>query len=450
MWPAFRNMLSTCVALACSTALVGPTGGPSAAPGRPSVLVVLLDDVGTDMLGCYGDPGAPCTPNIDALAAAGVRLTRAYANPICSPTRAALLTGRHAFRTGVGFALDGANPETDDGLALAELTLPEYLAAGGYSSAAIGKWHLLGPGDPDTHPNDHGFQHYRGTLNRDGGSIGSYFSWPRTVDGLTALETTYATTRQTVDALEVLGSLPRPWFGFVALSAAHGPFQAPRPGACAPASGCACPPTSAAGRRERYAAIVESADAHLGELVRNLRELTRGELVVIVLGDNGTPNEFAQACPRAGKGYVYEGGIRVPWIVSGPGIAPAVRDDLVQVTDVFATVCELAGLPLPPAAADSLSFAPVLYGQPGTRATVYEELFTPTGLPFAPTRHLRAISDGRWKLLRHTGASLPAEEFFDLWTDPCEASDLLQAPLSPAARSSYLRLQDELQRLGVG
>lgn len=450
MLPLTLALLAAPVTLALRPAPQAPAGAPDLPAGRPSVLVVLLDDVGTDMLGCYGDPAAPCTPNIDALAAAGVRLTRAYANPICSPTRAALLTGRHAFRTGVGFALSGSDPDADDGLALAELALPEHLAAGGYATAAIGKWHLLGPGDPDTHPNDHGFGHYRGSLNRAGGSIGSYFSWPRTVDGVTAPESSYATTRQTLDALEVLGSLPRPWFGFVALSAAHGPFQAPPPAACPSAPGCACPATSVAGRRERYEAIVESADAHLGVLVRALVEATQGELVVMLLGDNGTPNEFAQACPRAGKAYVYEGGIRVPWIVWGPGIAPAVRDDLVQVTDVFATVCELAGLPVPASAEDSLSFLPVLHGAPGARATVYEELFTPTGLPFAPTRHLRAIGDGRWKLLRHTGASLPAEELFDLWADPCETTDLLQAPLSPEAQRAYFRLEDELELLGVG
>ena len=424
----------------------------AAPPGRPNLLVVVLDDVGTDMVGAYGDPDAPCTPSLDALAAGGVRLDRAYANPVCSPSRACLLTGRYGFRTGVGTAIAAGDPAAAQGLAAGTPSLPEWLAEGGYASAAIGKWHLAGAGEPPTHPNDLGFATYRGHLAQVGGSIGSYFRWDRTVDGVTALSRAYATTRQTADALEVLAGLPQPWLGFVSFSAAHGPYQAPDEEACASAAGCACPVTPSATQAQRYRAIVESADAHIGLLVRALWAATGGDLVVMVLGDNGTPRGLGAPCPRSGKGVVHEGGIRVPWIVYGKGVVPGVRSDLVQTTDLAATLCELADLPVPAEARDSLSFAPVLRGRPGPRRTVYAEFFSPNGLPFAPEQHRRAVLDQRWKLIRRFGhtSSLPAEELYDLAADPCETTDLLLAPLSAEARAAYLRLEDELDLLGVG
>ena len=448
MPPASLALLAPLLALPLGGSAAPPAPAP-AAP-RPNVLVVLLDDVGTDMVGAYGVPGAPCTPFLDALAAAGARFERCYVDPVCSPSRAALLTGRHGLRTGVGTAVLAGSPERHAGLELAELTLPEHLRAHGYATVGVGKWHLSGLGHTETHPNQQGFDRFAGHL---GGVLErGYSDWDRTEDGVTRPTTTYATTRNVVDALRAVGQLPEPWLCYVSFNAAHAPYHAPPPGACgacAGGPGCGCPVPPSAPPEARYRAMVESLDAHVRALFEALQHASAGNLVTFVLGDNGTPRKLGAPCPRPGKGLVYEGGIRVPLIVHGPGVVPGVRPDLVSGTDLFATVAELVDAPIPPQAEDSLSFAPVLRGAPGPRRAAYAEFFSPNGLPFAPEEHRRAVVDQRWKLIRRTGApGLPAEELFDLASDPCETTDLLLAPLSPEARAAYLRLEDELERLG--
>ncbi len=146
---------------------------PAAAPG-PNIVLLIADDFGVDLMGAYAEGASPaCTQNVDALAAEGLLFRNAWANPTCSPTRAALLTGKHAFRTGIGGPAGGQ----DDGLLPAEITLPEVLT--GYHNVALGKWHLHG-NQGDFHPNITGFDHYAGGLR---GGIPNYFQWRKTVNG---------------------------------------------------------------------------------------------------------------------------------------------------------------------------------------------------------------------------------------------------------------------------
>lgn len=416
---------------------------PAARTIPPSFLVIVLDDLGTDMVGCYGDPNAACTPRLDQFAAAGMRFTRAYASPTCSPTRAALYTGRHGFRTGIGSPVQTGEP----GLAQSETTIAEHLGAAGYQAALIGKWHLRGEGFPDTDPNDQGFDFYRGSL---GGRLSpNYLDWQRTVQGVTAQETAYATTKTTLDALAVLGSLQEPFLEVVCYNAPHAPFQDPPATAC-PQSPCACPAGPQKQNEDRYRAMIESVDAQVGALVTAALAVYP-ELYVMVLGDNGTPQGFEEPCPRGRKGLLYEGGIRVPWLVLGPGITPgSVSEALVAQTDLFATLCELAGVALPASAEDSCSFAPVLMGGASGRESVYQEWFTPIGLPFAPTEHRRTVVEPRWKLIRRTGSAvLPPEELFDLDADPCEAVNLYDGSLTVEEQAAFDRLEQELVDLGV-
>lgn len=394
---------------------------------QPNVLVIVLDDVGTDMIGAYSST-APCTPYIDGLAASGARFERAYANPVCSPTRALLLTGRYAYRTGVGNALIGNRR----GLDSSETTLAEHMQANGYATWGSGKWHLTGPPTPPKPPESQGFDHWRGTAV--GGAIQDYFAWPRYVDGVVETSTTYATTRQVVDALELAVTAEEPWFGLVSFNSAHSPFHEP-------------PYSRGCSTDQDYREMVESLDLAVQALVEGLLPLV-GPTWLFVLGDNGTPNGVDSACPAGFKGTTYEGGVLVPWIVVGPDLAPASVGGLISAVDLPATVCDLVGIPQMATAIDGLSFAPVLVsGCDSARDFAFVEWFTNNGLPVDLSGRRLAVIEERFKLtLNATGASNP-EELFDLASDPCEAQDLLLAPLSTEAQAAYDRLQDRLEGL---
>ena len=170
---------------------------PLGAAAQQNVLIVIADDLGVDQLRVYdaGDD-APSTPTINALASQGVVFRNAWANPICSPSRAALQTGRHGFRTGVGWLIDSDLPA----LPLAEITLPELLDRGtdsGWEHALIGKWHL-GNGNVggNLNPNLQGYDHFSGTLGNftSNGQNWSYTNWLKVVDGAESISNVYATT----------------------------------------------------------------------------------------------------------------------------------------------------------------------------------------------------------------------------------------------------------------
>ena len=419
-------------------ALPGRDPAPPA-PRRPNILGVTADDFGVDMVSAYGEAySSPCTPTLDALAAEGLLFRNAWASPVCSPTRATLMTGRYGFRTGIGSVI-----QNEDGLATSETALPELLT--GYATAAVGKWHLSGRLG-DTHPNDSGFQHFSGSV---GGAVGDYWSWPHTQDGVTTTSTQYLTTAEADDAITAIGALPEPWFLYLNFHAPHSPYHAPPAALCAasgcPGSNCSSPPANATDRQlARY--MVETMDSELGRVLDFL-ELVDPEAFVIFLGDNGTARGVSRPpfLGSPGKGSVHETGINVPLIVAGPGVARGECQALVSSVDVFATVAELAGVPS--GAEDSVSFASCLRTPAlSPRGTVYSETFQPNhgALPFAS--HDRAIRDERYKLVRSTGA---ADAFYDLLADPTESVDLYPN-LNAQEQAAYQALAAELLALGVG
>lgn len=438
--------LGAVVALALQVQAAGPaptgaaTGGANSAALGPNILIIVADDVGVDMINAYGESAAaPCTPNLDALAQQGLLFRNAWACPVCSPTRSALLTGRHGFRTGIGNVV--AN--TDSGLALAETTLPELLSS--YASACIGKWHLSGAAGP-FHPNDSGFQHFDGFLQ---GAVNNYSSWQRVVDGQASLSTTYTTIEFTDQAIAQINSLPQPWLVVVNYNAAHSPFHVP-PASLCPVGACAntwCASATATSNDRRLArAMMESLDVKLGELVAAVDALSP-KSYVFFLGDNGTPSTASiQPFTAAhAKGTPYEGGVNVPLIVRGPSVRRGECSALVSVTDLYATVAQLAGVSSQ--AEDSISITPHFAQRlPSLRPWVYTEIFSPNGgsPPFA--QHTRAIRDARYKLIRRTGA---ADEFYDLQLDPFETLNLFGS-LTAEQQQRYNALVSELVALGVG
>ena len=451
--------LGTFSLLALSFPLVPPRTVPLQSPA-PDVLMIVLDDVGMDMIGgLYQEvPDAPFTPNIDRLAREGVFFRNAWANPYCSPTRATLLTGRYGFRTGIGNYI---NAGTDTfGLRVRELTLGEMLHYGGYINAAFGKWHLgvksnFDVGQGFRHPHHSGFDVYKGAMHNPAtpaleyfppscaGAL-DYYHWVKNSNGVQDCTRAYMTTDTVNDAVAFLRSPPDRMFLYVAFNAAHAPMHDPTGRLPANATD-----------RSKAKAMVEVMDAEIARLLVAARH-PRSDLYVILVGDNGTefwvgygfPNETGCFGKSRSKGTVYEGGVNVPLIIAGPGVVARETPVIANTTDVFATVCDLTGLPSP--ARDSRSLTSVMFGSDRpVRDYVYAEYFFPNGRPFRPTTHERAVSDGRYKLIRRTSSQTTHDELFDLKVDPCESIDLLPTQPGSPTDQARVKLTGYLAALGV-
>ena len=428
-----RALISLACLLAASSAAAQAT--------QPNLVLILADDFGVDYVSGYAEGTAPpCTPNIDALASNGLRFRNAWTNPSCSPTRAVTMTGRHGFRTGIGSPLSNAQ----GGLALAETTLPEMLA--GYDTSAAGKWHLHG-NLGNSHPNDTGFDDYRGSLR---GAVSDYFSWTKVTNGSSSNSTHYVVSETVDDALAQIAGMSEPWFAYVSFNSIHTPFHAPPTGLCpdvgpCPTSYCANLPANPS-NAEYAKAMAEAMDTEIGRLMASI---DTSDTYVFFMGDNGTPGQASEApfLPSHAKGSMYEGGINVPFIVQGPGVAVGETAALASSVDLFATFAELSGSSA--ATQDSISLVPILTDPTGAvRTTVYSESFSnhPASLP-APD-HEQAIHDGRYKLIRRqSGGSF--EEFYDLSIDAFETNDLLPN-LTPQQQAAYDALDAELAALFAG
>jgi arylsulfatase A-like enzyme len=443
---------------AASAALAACAGGGGSTPTPSSagnVLVIVADDVGVDMIGAYAEhPAHPPTPNIDALAANGVLFRRAYANPTCSPSRATILTGRYGFRTGIGEPIRQDLP--DYSLAPDEITLPELLELGlplGVDTSAIGKWHLGSrfAGEFD-HANQQGFDWFQGTLGNlfDGET---YFQHEKVTNGLPATSFEYATTEQVDDAIARLSTMREPWLLYVAFNAAHVPFHAPPPNLHTYVL-TGTPQTNPV---EHYGAAVEAIDTEIGRLLDTLPPAVRAKTTIVFLGDNGSPNEATTtpSVPGNAKGTLYEGGVRVPLIVSGRDVAAPGRevDAFVQTVDLFPAVAEMLGvdvaLAMPDARPiDGISLLPYLRdpSQAPLRAWVFAEVFTPNG--FGPYSAVgRMVRDTRWKLIERIPG---AELFFDMQGLTFEGASLLPGVLTPEQQAGYDALRAQLDALVSG
>jgi len=383
-----------------------PSGTSVGGPLR-NVLILVADDLGVDMLSCYGVGSAPPpTPHLERMASEGVLFRNAWALPTCSPTRATIQTGRFPFRNSIGCVI--STYSGGPGLPLDELTLPEMLdqgTGGRYAHAAIGKWHLgtSQVGD-QLAPNLAGYGYFAGSLQ---GQLAAYDSWTRVVNGVGAHESRYATSVAVDDALAWIGAQTRPWLCYVAFQAPHAPFHRPPPALHTrslpfldPAPWCGA---SGGDPRPFYDAMVEALDTEIGRLLAGLSPLERARTTVIFLGDNGSDSCLIRPpLPSSHcKSTLYEGGLRVPLIVSGAGVTrPGVSTALVESSDLFATVAEIAGVDLaarfPGRRFDSVSLLPSVAdpARRGERLWLYAENYTPNGrgnpqpLPPCPTQTL--------------------------------------------------------------
>jgi arylsulfatase A-like enzyme len=415
-----------------------------AAPQKPNFIFILIDDMG------YGDIGAngnifTDTPHLDQLAASGMRFTDAYAAaPNCSPTRASILTGKWPARLRLTQYLPGTagrkslpllQPPLPDGLDLKEITLAEALQPHGYATASIGKWHL---GGDDYLPQNQGFD-----LNYGGSEAGGHESMfsPHKTPGLPdGPKGEYLSDRLTDEALGFIDDHhDQPFFLYMPHYAVHSPIQskanlidkyAAKHGA------------NESKNRAKYAAMVESVDDSVGRIIQKLKQLnlTRNTIIFFFSDNGGEESVGASNGPLShGKGWLYEGGVREPLIVtwSGTIAAGSVEHTPVQSIDFYPTLLELAGANEPANhQSDGLSIAPLLLETgPLNRDTLYWHYphYSHAGSP--PTSSIR---QGDWKLIEFFEDG--HLELYNLNVDIGEQSNLAIQQADKAAE-----LHDQLQ-----
>jgi arylsulfatase A-like enzyme len=395
-------------------------------PPATNVLVILLDDVSTNKLALY-DPAVPAVslPTIDALAAQGVTFDQAYASPMCSPTRAALLTGRHARRTGFATVANDAG----DQLSYKEVTVAEALDDNvlglDWSTAALGKWHLAQKSVERLHPNKSGFDHFSGVftvMSETVAPLNDYYDWEETTDGvIVGRSTVYHTTDIVDDALAHIPTMPEPWFLYLPMTAPHDPLHVP------PSALVTDPVDAYSADAELYDAMLQAADAEIGRLLAGIDPAVLANTTVLLTADNGSQPEVVEAPydPDRSKRSVYQGGIHVPLVITGPLVTqPGARTDaLVHLVDVFTTALDIAGVPLvdvdeahrvlgytSPSGAvhpvDGSSLLPYLAdpASPSLRPWLFAEHMEPNGPP-PYANDLVAWQDHEWKLVRNNGVA---------------------------------------------
>lgn len=426
------------------------------AKAQRNVILIIADDLGTDYLGFYEDhqDTAP-VPNIRKLLAKGVRFTNAWSNPVCSATRAGILTGRYSFRTGVGGIVGGMGGS--EPLDINEITIPRLLNTykpNGFAKANIGKWHLQ-PGMPMSNlnnPNIMGYDYFAGNFI---GAIVSYTNWTKVTNGVSSTVTNYATTETVNDAINWIDAQNnKPFFLWLAFNAPHAPYHLPPAGLHSYSNLSGTQQDIMMNPKPYFKASLEALDHEIGRLFDSLEvhnQLDNTDIVFI--GDNGNTIQTAQiANTDRAKGTIYQYGVHVPFMISGPSVVnpSRVSHALVNTTDLFATILELFGYTDWPAQipankpVDSKSILPILKNQAtSVRPWAFTEIFKLT--PDADDGKTMRNTD--FKLLRFDDGH---EEFYHLAADPDEANNLLMGTLNTDQLLNYQYLCGEMTNLISG
>ncbi len=438
---------------------------------QPNIVFILADDLGWADLGCYG-ADLHETPNLDQLASEGVRFTSAYAMPVCSPTRAALLTGRHAARVHMTIWSEGSlrgpqnrkllQADSLHSLPHTETTLAKHLQDAGYLTALVGKWHL---GDADHYPETHGFD-----VNIGGTHWGApqTFWWPYRGTGRFGPEFRYVphlefgqpgeylTDRLTDEAIAVIDHAgDKPFFLYLAHHAPHTPIEA-KAGDIEHFESRLRPDMQH--QNAVYAAMVKSLDESVGRVLAHLTSRGLDEsTIVIFASDNGgfvgVDRKAGQTVPvtnnaplRSGKGSCYEGGIRVPLTIRWPGVTSQGTecDEPVVVMDLFPTLLAAAGLAPAEVELDGLDLRPLLEN-PAAKLD-RDALFFHYPHYYPTTTPVSAIRAGPWKLLEYFEDD--RVELYRLNEDLGEATNLA-AQFPEEAKQLCERLHNWRQDVGA-
>ena len=421
---AGRSLLVAATFMIMVLAVQRATSAPAA---KPNIVVILTDDQGRGDYSAFGTKDIR-TPHLDRLFREGITFQNFFANScVCSPTRAALLTGCYPDRVGVPGVIREETPDDSWGyFAPGARLLPQLLKPAGYRTALIGKWHL-GIGSPNT-PTERGFDFFQGFL---GDMMDDY--WTHRRHGHNFMRRNqevidpqgHATDIFTGWACDYLAERAKaggPFLLYLAYNAPHDPVQPPpewlekvkqrEPGLPE--------------KRARLVALIEHLDAGIGKVLAELdRTGIATNTLVIFTSDNGglLANGANNGPWRSGKGHMYEGGLRVPGAARWPGvIKPATSTDRLTLTmDIFATACAVAGVQ-PPPKIDGASFLPTLRGETEARERPDCYFVRREGGAAYGGKTIEAFRRGDWKLLQDS--PFAALELYDLKSDPQETIDL--------------------------
>ena len=418
-----REFMKTAGAGMASMVMAGRHCGAKARRSdRPNILVILLDDLGYGDLSSYGAHDLH-TPHIDALVSAGMRWNNFYANcPVCSPTRASLLTGRYPDMVGVPGVIRTHQEESWGYLSPAAVLLPRLLKPAGYHTALVGKWHL-GLGSPNL-PNERGFDHFHGFL---GDMMDDYYTHRRFGKNYMRRNDTeidppgHATdlfSDWAIDYLDSRADAAEPFFLYLAYNAPHTPIQPPKEWL----EKVTERERNISPERAKIVALIEHLDQGIGRVMQALEDNgLRQDTLVILASDNGgqLSVEGNNGCLRGGKEDMYEGGLRVPMCAAWPGqISAGTRTDQVGLTmDLFATLCDAAGVRVAHNI-DGVSLLPVLKDPTHPLAERFLFWVRREGHIYGGKSY-HAARCGPWKLLQNS----PYEplQLFNLESDPLES-----------------------------
>ena len=414
-----------------------------------NVILLIADDLGTDWCGFYEDHAdTVALPNIRTLLNKGVRFQNAMATPWCSPTRAGIFTGRYGFRTGVGTVIVGpGSAELDTG----EITIPRLLKIydPDIGTGQIGKWHLqINVASHWLYPNVMGYDHYAGCY----GGLSSFYNWTKITNGVSSNITNYATTEQVNDALSWINTQTnKPFFLWLAFNAAHMPYHLPPAGFYSDTTLSGTEADINAHPKSYFKADLEALDLEIGRLFDSLQAMNRLDSTdFIFIGDNGNTTLTAQIQDSSrAKGTIYQYGVHVPFIVSGPSVVNPgrVSDALINTADIFATVIELFGdttwqsqIPVNKPV-DSKSILPIIKGtNTQIRPWAFTEVFKPT-IDSSCGKAMRNID---YKLLSF---DFGHQEFYNLTNDTGETNNLLSGTLTSTEFTNYSYLCAEMNNL---
>jgi arylsulfatase B len=406
----------------------------------PNIIFIIADDMGWDVFGNYpGITGTKATtPTIDSLARAGITFINYWVNPLCAPTRASLLTGKYAFRTGVG----GVQAPQTATLQSSEKIIQQYIkdsTADKYATAVIGKWHVNGPNQL-TAPENFGVGYYAGIFS---GAVPNYYSWTQTSGGTQQTISTYTTTYLVNQSVNWIQQQSKPFFLWLAFNAPHTPFHRPPLDLISNQTLTDNQAAINANQYTYYLAAIEAIDKEIARLIASLTTEQRENTVFVFMGDNGTPGQVAQVpfIVNGTKNKLFQGGINTPLIVSGKNVTRKniTENAMVQAPDMFATFADIAGTGIFNYR-DGVSIKPLFTNADATqRNFIYSEQFGNTNT----TDDGYTIRNANYKLIHLQSGT---EYFYKIITDPFETTNLLLSTLSAEEQQNL----DELRLIKAG
>ncbi len=415
-----------------------------------NTVFIIADDVSPDYFGFYSSTDTANTPNIRTLLAKGIKFSKVWAAPVCSPSRAGIFTGRYSFRTGVGAVVTGTASAQLDTVEMSIAKLLQRYAPIKYNTANLGKWHLHTQTlNQRTYPNYMGYNFYSGNFN---GQLNNYYNYTRITNGVFDTVHIYATTQTVDDAIGWIDTMSsgKPFFLWLAFNAPHSPFHLPPSTLCNTSGLSGTAADISTNPKNYFKAAIEAMDTEIGRLFQylntnNLMDSTN----IIFIGDNGNESQVAKITnPNKSKATLYDYGVHVPMIIAGPSVVNPNRTSnaLVNTHDLFATIAEWSGFPnwknfIPSGTVvDSKSLMPIITNQSNTTRTwIFTEQFA---VPTA-TADGKTIRNADYHLIRLDNG---IEEFYNQTLDPFENTNLINN-MSSQDIANYNELCDTLHAL---